>query len=63
MRFNCVVRGDYGELVKLWLHDVEVIRNKKERRSGQNRPEQEMDEKTRQHGSLISKGQISKASG
>ena len=35
-RFNCVVKGDFAEIVKLWCQDVEAERKKEEKR--QNRP-------------------------
>ena len=57
--FNCVVRGDYGELVKIWLQDREVQKKKEEKQRG--KPSEDLEKKTRQAVSLISKGMISKA--
>ena len=59
-RFNCVVRGDFGSLIKLWLEDVKVI-GQKERRRAKGGGEKDCDKKTRQAVSFISKGWISKA--
>ena len=61
-RFNSVVKGDYGELVQLWLRDMEIVRNKEIRKSSRGKPASDMCKKTRQAVSLISKGFISKAS-
>ena len=60
-RFNCVVKGDFAEIVKLWCQDVEAERKKEEKRQNRPKPNQDISKKTRQAVSLISKGQISKA--
>ena len=53
--------GRFGELVSLWLQDVEVLNKKKEKRGRRPHPSQDVGKKTRQALSLISKGQVSKA--
>ena len=50
--FKCVVKGDFGELVRLWLQDLEVAKKKEKHDLGK---------KTRHAVSLISKGLISNA--
>ena len=60
-RFNCVIQGDYGELVRLWLLDVQVAKKKEERRGNRAKPGQDIEKKARQAVSLISRGHISKA--
>ena len=60
-RFNCIVRGDYGAVVKLWLDDMKVRGEKDRRREGGGKPSKEDEKKTRQAVSFISRGWISKA--
>ena len=59
-RFNAVVKGDFGELVNLWQHDKEVVERKEEKRN-RVKPSSDMNKKSRQALSLLSKGFISKA--
>jgi hypothetical protein len=58
-RFNCIVEGDFGELINLWKHDREKIK----KRDLMVVPGAQVDnqKKARQAVSLISKGLISKA--
>ena len=58
-RFNCIVEGDFGELINLWKHDCEKIK----KREPKLLPGAQLDvqKKARQAVSLISKGLISKA--
>ena len=60
-RFNSIVQGDFGELVNLWKHDKAVSHKKKEARGEITKPSTDMQKKSRQAVSLISKGFISKA--
>ena len=60
-RFNCIVQGDFGELVNLWKHDKAVAQKKREARGEYRKPATDTQKKTRQAVSLISKGFISKA--
>ena len=60
-RFNCIVEGNHGELVRLWLHDRQVVKSKEEIKKRKGKPAVNIDKKTRQAVSLISKGQVSKA--
>ena len=60
-RFNCIVEGNHGELVRLWLHDRQAVKSKDETKKRKGKPAVNIDKKTRQAVSLISKGQVSKA--
>ena len=60
-RFNSVINGDFGELVKLWEQDLLTIKRKEEKRRNRPKPEYDINKKARQAVSLISKGQVSKA--
>jgi len=58
-RFNCIVEGDFGELINLWKHDCEKI--KKREPKVPSVAQLDITKKARQAVSLISKGHISKA--
>ena len=60
-RFNCIVQGDFGELVNLWKHDKVVAHKKREVNGEYREPTTDTKKKTRQAVSLICKGFISKA--
>ena len=62
-RFDAIVEEDYNKLVQLWQKDLEAARKKVARRQQKATDEdEEKERKARQAVSLISKGQISKAS-
>ena len=60
-RFNCIVEGDFGELINLWKHDCERIKKREHMRVTGAKVQVDNQKKARQAVSLISKGLISKA--
>ena len=63
-RFDAVVEEDYTKLVQLWQKDTETAKKKAAKRQPRatTDEDEEKERKARQAVSLISKGQISKAS-
>ena len=60
-RFNSLVKGDWGNLVKLWEKDRSALREEQKRRGTKREERADSDRETRQAVELIAKGQVSKA--